>query len=195
MSKAAEAVVPAPVAPQSKAGRFDQVSIALHWLTLALVAGQLTTAWLLITASDAGAATTLTIHRSMGLVTWWVVAGRLAWRASGAAHPPPFPPSMPKLQRLAARLNEYGLYALLLIQPLTGLGDTAFRGHPFAFFLWRVPALGHADKPLFQAFHAAHELGAIALLALIALHAAAALLHGLVLRDGVLQRMWPWTAR
>jgi|SRR5579872_4510255 len=180
--------------PRSKAGRFDQVSIAFHWLTLALVAGQLTTAFLLITASD-GEAGLLTFHRTMGLVTWLAVAGRLAWRASGAARLPPFPASMPKLQQLAARLNEYGLYALLLAQPLTGLGDTVFRGRPFTLALWRVPALVHADKPLFHAFHAAHELGAIALLALIALHAAAALLHGLVLRDGVLERMWPWTAR
>lgn len=39
-----------------------------------------------------------------------------------------------------------------------------------------------------------HEIGAWALLALIGLHAAA-LLHGLLLRDGVLQRMLPWTPR
>lgn len=181
-------------ATQSKAGRFYQVSIAFHWLTLALVVGQLTTAFLLITASD-GEAALLTLHRSMGLVTWMVVAGRLAWRASGAAHLPPFPASMPKPQQLAARLNEYGLYALLLLQPLTGLGDTVFRGHPFTLVVWRIPALVHADKPVFHAFHAAHELGAIVLVALIGLHAAAVLLHGLVLHDGVLQRMWPWTAR
>ena len=96
MSETTEVTAWAPLAGRSKAGRFDQVSIAFHWLTLALVAGQLTTAWLLITASDAGVAATLTIHRSMGLVTWWTVAGRLAWRASGAAHLPPFPASMPK---------------------------------------------------------------------------------------------------
>ena len=44
-------------------------------------------------------------------------------------------------------------------------------------------------------FIGAHELGAKALLALIGLHATAALLHRLILRDGVLQRMLPWTAR
>jgi cytochrome b561 len=194
MDQTARAAADVPIAPRSKAGRFDQVSITFHWLTLALVAGQLTTAFLLLTASD-GEAGLLAIHRSMGLVTWTVVAGRLAWRVSGAAHLPPFPASMPQLQQLAARLNEYGLYALLIAQPLTGLGDTVFRGHPFTLGVWRVPALVHADKPVFHALHAAHELGAIALLSLIALHAAAALLHGLVLRDGVLERMWPWTPR
>ena len=40
-----------------------------------------------------------------------------------------------------------------------------------------------------------HELAAWMLLALIGIHAAAALFHGLILRDGVLQRMLPWTGR
>jgi cytochrome b561 len=40
-----------------------------------------------------------------------------------------------------------------------------------------------------------HEFGAKALLALVGLHAGAALFHRLVLRDGVLQRMSPRTSR
>jgi cytochrome b561 len=180
---------------KAKAGRFDQISIALHWLTLLLVTGQLTTAWLLSQSGDDGAtvANLLTLHRSMGLVTWAVVAGRLVWRLR-FAHQPPFPASMSKPQQRAATLNEYGLYLLLLLQPLTGLGDTVFRGRPFTLVIWRVPPLLHADKPVFHALHAVHELGAVALLGLIGLHAAAALLHGVVLRDGVLRRMLPWTA-
>jgi cytochrome b561 len=174
------------------AGRFDQVSIALHWLTLALVVGQLTTAWLIDAADNDAAVRLLTIHRSLGLATWCVVVSRLAWRLR-FARLPPFPASMPKLQQSAAKLNEYGLYAVLLLQPLTGLGDTVFRGRPFTLIVWRIPALTPPDKPLFHALHALHELGAVALLALIGLHAGAALLHGLVLRDGVLQRMLPWT--
>jgi cytochrome b561 len=178
----------------SKAGRFDQVSIGLHWLTLLLVSAQFATALAMIAqAGDAGAARLLTVHRSMGAVTWWMVVVRLAWRL-GFAHKPPFPPSMPPPQRLAARLNEYGLYALLALQPLTGLGDTLFRGRPFNLGVWRVPVLLSVDRPVFHALHALHAAGAVALLALIALHAAAALVHGVVLRDGVLQRMLPWTA-
>src|SRR5579862_7107941 len=117
---------------QAHAGRFDRVTIALHWLTLLLVIGQFTTAWLLSQAGDDGAAAAglLTLHRATGVVTWCLVAGRLIWRA-GFAHKPPFPASMPKARRWAAKLNEFGLYALLLLQPLTGLGDTLFRGRPF----------------------------------------------------------------
>ena len=195
MSEPSSVVTLAPSKPKARAGRFDQVTIGLHWLTLALVAGQLTTAWLLSQAGDDGAAAAslLMTHRSLGLFTWGVVAARLAWRGR-FAHKPSFPASMSKPQQWAATLNEYGLYALLLLQPLTGLGDTVFRGRPFTLAIWRVPPLTHADKPLFHTLHALHEWGAVGLLALIGLHAAAALLHGVVLRDGVLQRMLPWTA-
>jgi len=188
-------VIGRPTPRSSKAGRFDQAAIALHWLTLLLVVGQLTTAWLLILADDDAIAISdlLIIHRSMGLVTWCVVLGRLIWRVR-FAYKPPFPETMSKPQQMAATLNEYGLYALLLLQPLTGLGDTLFRGRAFTLAIWRVPALLHADRPVFHTLHALHEWGAVALLALIGLHAAAALLHGMVLRDGVLQRMLPWTA-
>jgi cytochrome b561 len=136
----------------------------------------------------------LAVHRSTGVATWIVVVGRLVWRA-GFAHVPPFPVSMPPLQRLIAKANEYGLYALLVLQPLTGLGDTVFRGHPFVLFGLTVSRLFKPDKAAFHALHAAHELGAVALALLVAVHAGAALLHGLVLRDGVLQRMLPWTAK
>ena len=180
---------------QASAGRFDQASIALHWLTLALVVAQLATAGLLLAeAGDADPALLLAIHRSTGVATWLVMAARLIWRVT-RAHEPPFPAGMPRPMQLAAKANEWGLYALLLAQPLTGLGDTLFRGHAFVLFGLEVPALMKPLKPVFHAFAAAHEVGAILLLALIGLHTAAALFHGLIRRDGVFARMLPWTAR
>jgi cytochrome b561 len=58
-----------------------------------------------------------------------------------------------------------------------------------------VPALLEPNPAIRSVFVKAHEFGAKALLALIGLHASAALFHRLVLRDGVLQRMLPWTSR
>ena len=177
---------------RSTVGRFDQISIVLHWLTVALVGAQLTTAWLL-TFEDDNIRLLLALHRSIGALTWVVVVGRLAWR-HGFAHLPPFPASMPKLQQWIAKLNEYGLYGLLLLQPLTGLAMTLFRGRSVELFFWEMPPLMSSDLPVSLVFRSLHELGAWSLLALIGLHAGAALLHGVVLRDGVLQRMLPWTA-
>jgi superoxide oxidase len=83
----------------------------------------------------------------------------------------------------------------LLVQPVTGLGNVLFHGRSFSLFIWEMPALLAPDPAVRSLFVKAHELGAKALMVLIGLHAGAALFHGLVLRDGVLQRMLPWTSR
>jgi cytochrome b561 len=101
---------------------------------------------------------------------------------------------MPKFQQTIAKLNEYGLYAMLLIQPITGLGRVLLRGTPFDLFIWEVPALFAPDDAIHRLFVEAHEFGAGALFVLIGLHAGAALFHYFCLRDGVLQRMLPWAS-
>jgi cytochrome b561 len=83
----------------------------------------------------------------------------------------------------------------LLAQPLTGLGNTLLHGRPFALFVWQVPAWLAPAKSISHQLESLHELGGWMLLALIGIHAAAALFHWLILRDGVLQRMLPWTGR
>src|SRR5262249_53523695 len=76
-------------AAAAKAGRFDQVSILLHWLTVLLVIEQLTTAWLL-NQGYGFAPVLLTTHRSLGVLTAIVVFLRLLWRRR-FAYLPPFP--------------------------------------------------------------------------------------------------------
>jgi superoxide oxidase len=180
----------------AESGRFDQTSIVLHWLTVLLIVGQFTTAWLRETVDHESsfAVALMATHRTTGVLTWIVGLVRLVWRHN-FAYLPPFPESMPKPQQTTARANEYSLYALLFVQPLTGLGNVLFRGHPFQLFIWEVPALLEPNPAIRSVFVKAHEFGAKALLALIGLHASAALFHRLVLRDGVLQRMLPWTSR
>jgi len=175
---------------ERQAARFDGVSQALHWLTLLLVIGQFLSGVLHDQRHGAAAELLLTIHRSGGIATWIVVLIRLLWR-HWFAYLPPFPAAMPRAQRWAAKLNEYGLYALLLALPLTGLATMVIFGHPFTLFQWQIPALMTQDKPLAHMLKEIHETGAWIFALLIGLHAAAALFHGLVLRDRVLQRMLP----
>lgn len=170
--------------------RFDATSMMLHWLTVVLVASQFVTALLHDQVAGPAAVLLLLLHRSAGVLTWLVVVGRLLWRR-WHAWLPPFPAHMPRVQQWAAKLNEYGLYIMLVLQPLTGLGNSLLRGHAFGLFLGEVPALSVANKPLAHQLGEIHETGAWILLALIGLHVGAALYHALVLRDRVLQRMVP----
>jgi superoxide oxidase len=178
-----------------ESGRFDQISIALHWLTVLLIIVQFASAWLreAVEHDTRLAAAILASHQTTGVLTWIVVLVRLVWRYT-FAYLPPFPQSMPQVQQWIAKANEYGLYALLLLQPITGFGDALFRGHPFELFIWEVSTPFEHNVAIRSIFEEVHEFGAKALLALIGLHAGAALFHHLVLRDGVLQRMLPWTS-
>ena len=133
---------------RSNAGRFDLTSIALHWLTTVLVGAQFATTWLL-SRPGANVEALLTAHRSTGMFVWAVVIARIAWR-SYFAELPPFPASMPKLQQWAAKLNEYGLYVPLLLQPLTGNTGVLFRGRPFVLFAWEMPALLTPNKTIYE---------------------------------------------
>jgi superoxide oxidase len=179
-------------APKGERRRFDQTTILLHWLTVVLITIQFSSAWLrgAVHHETSLAAAILTIHRTAGMLTWFVGLIRLVWRHN-FAYLPPFPESMPKLQQAMAKANEFGLYVLLFLQPITGLGGTLFHGHPFELFIWNVPALFAPNPEIRAMFVEAHEFGAKALIALIGLHAAAALFHQFVLRDDVLQRMLP----
>jgi len=140
--------------PRARGGRrrFDILTIGLHWATVALITGMFASAWLLLASDREHAAMLLTIHRSVGVVTWAVAIVRLGWRIS-YAYLPPFPASMPTIQQRLAKASEYGLYALLLFQPLTGLAQSLTRGRHFMLFAWQVPKVMAGDKPLTALFH------------------------------------------
>jgi len=172
---------------------FDGLTIGLHWATVLLVLALFASAWLHALAEVLESNVTsvlLQIHRSFGVTIWVITALRLAWRLTNASLPP-FPTQMTKLHRATVKLSEYGLYALLLGQPVTGLLTTLFSGRPFALLLWQFSPLIPRDEMLGAAFHLSHELGAWALAALAVGHAAAALFHHFVLRDDVLECMAP----
>jgi len=182
----------ADVAPPARARPpFDTLTITLHWTTV-LVVLTLFGSGLLYGAVEerSWAPPLLQVHRSLGVTIWTLTVFRLFWRVTGARFPA-FPASMTPLHQLGARLSEYGLYALLLIQPATGLAQTILRGRPFDVFAWSIPPLVARDLGLVGIFRAAHEIGAWCLFALAGLHAAAALVHHFILRDDVLEAMAP----
>lgn len=169
--------------------RYDSVSKAFHWGTLLLVVALYVTVRLHEASTGAEAAFAIMVHRSTGVALWFLTILRLLWRRRhGTAVP--LPAQIGGLQQFAAAVTQGMLYALLLLQPLTGFLMSVARGKGFALFGAGFPALMTRDKALGHVLHDAHEWGAQLFLAAIALHAAAALLHGLR-RDGVLGAMVP----
>ena len=170
---------------------YDRVLKAVHWGSLLLVATSYAAVWSShLVASRERAVLLVQLHRSVGVTILALTLFRLAWRWS--AQIPSLPAELPTIQKLAARATEYALYALLLAQPVLGILHTNARGrHVEFFFIGQLPPILGPDKVLAKQAMTAHEVIGYLLLALIAMHAAAALFHHFIRRDEVLNAMLP----
>lgn len=169
----------------------------LHWLTVALLALQIPVGfWMTYRGGqnlwDALTGALYHAHKLVGLAILALVVVRYGYRLIAGA--PPDEPTLTPWQRWASRLNHYALYLLLLVTPVLGyVGISLFpalRIGPIS-----LPAVTAPDKQAAEAVLAAHGILAALLVALVALHVAAALYHYFVRRDGVMARMLPRLAR
>jgi cytochrome b561 len=85
------------------------------------------------------------------------------------------------------------LYLLLIVVPMLGWLHSSAAGFSVVWFgVLPLPDLVGKDKALAEIFKELHEGSVNLLVTLVVLHAAAALYHHHIRRDGVLARMLPW---
>ena len=115
---------------------------------------------------------------------------RAVWRLG---HPPPaLPAGFPRIEVLAAHADHALLYVLFLVMPLSGYLNAAAAGHSVRIFgLALIPPLVPENDRLAQAAIAVHLAGQFLVYGLVAIHVGAALMHRIVRRNGILERMLP----
>jgi cytochrome b561 len=165
---------------------YDSTTVLLHWVTVFLVLS-IWGAAQLIDVFPRGAARypMRSTHMLLGLLLGVVLACRIRWRASGGRR---LTPLGTPLARALSRGVHLLLYALLVGEVLLGMSNAWLRGD-HVFQLFQIPALAGGNPLLKAAVGSLHDWGANLILALAGLHAAAALYHHFVLRDGLLHRM------
>ena len=165
---------------------------ALHWGMACLVLAMVPMGFLMLDESLSRALrnTMFITHKNLGVMMLILIAIRLIYRWRT---PPRLAPiALPAIQAIAAKITHAGLYALLVIMPLSGYVRVRAGGFPIeALDALSVPALVPRSDALAELAKTVHLYGAYALLVLMALHIGAAAFHGLVKRDGVFARMWP----
>jgi cytochrome b561 len=173
-------------------GRYGRAARALHWFVAAFAVMVVALGW----AMEAAARNTpargslLLLHGSIGLTILAVMIVRILGRWLYPA--PALPPSLTRLEAALAHLTHFGLYLLFTGMPLAGYVNAAAQGHAVSLFgMVSIPPLLPINLRLAQAAIAAHLVGQYLLYLLVAAHIAAALFHGIVSRDGVLERMLP----
>ncbi|OYD85215.1 cytochrome b [Azospirillum brasilense] len=174
--------------------RYDGVMLFLHWSValLILVAFAIAQGRGLVPRGPERTAL-MDLHRSLGVLVLALVALRMVWRAVSS---PPMPADTAPLLLLAAKAGHLALYVLMIAVPLAGLLMTQAHGHPVALFgVFTLPTLVGENHAFGDTLEKLHELFGTAIIVLAGLHAAAALVHQYVLKDGTLSRMLPWGNR
>ncbi len=170
--------------------RYTGVAQLLHWVIAALFVVQFGLAWYMEALPNTPHKVEMfNLHKSFGLTILALAVIRLAWRLRHAAPAPPG--HMARWERIASHASHILLYAILFLQPLTGLALSLFSRFPtVVFYSVTIPPIAHVGW-LKDATTAAHWYGSWIILGLIGVHVAAAVRHHFFLRDEVLLRMLP----
>lgn len=171
--------------------RHDPVTIILHWLTAFFVLAQFGSAhiWELLEKGTSLRIGLITTHLAFGILLSAVVVVRILWQITRRERPAP---AVTGLQHLAATTVHMLLYMLLVTQVVLGFVFSWSTGKPLPFFnLFSIPVLFDVDPSLRRTLAEFHSDVAWVIIAVVGLHAVAALGHHYVLRDGVLLRMLP----
>lgn len=171
--------------------RWHPALVTLHWLTLLLVVTQF-----VVASPMRDEARNLVerfeyyqLHKSVGLTVASLIVLRLVLRLTVAA-PPPANPGL--WLRVASDTVHAGLYLCLIVLPVTGflMVSSAPLQIPTLYFGWfAVPHPIGPDKATYELMRGLHYWLGNLLLTLAAIHVAAALVHVLLWRDGLLRRM------
>ncbi|MGE5170934.1 MAG: cytochrome b [Rudaea sp.] len=166
-----------------------------HWLIAALVVAQFVISWLMPgIGRNTVPGPLIDLHFSLGVLIIVVMALRFVHRLSHRLAPAM--PDAPAWERRWAQAIHGLFYAILLVVPFLGWASASAHHLPVRFFgLFTLPDLAPPKARWALRAGDIHTYAMWTLLGIISLHAAAALYHHFVRRDGVLQRMLPAAAR
>jgi cytochrome b561 len=173
--------------------QFAFLSRVLHWLMAALLV-----AMLFIGVSMVGSLgeyhRLVAIHRPLGILVLVLAAIRLLTRV--LTRHPSLPATMSQSERFVATASERLLYALFFALPLVGWAMLSAGSYPITMFgALELPPILPARPELYAVLRETHTILAYLLFFTFLAHLGAVLFHTLVLRDGLLSRMIPWSIR
>lgn len=160
----------------------------IHWLMVAMVFAMLFIGVGMVSTTGPAYLDLLALHRPLGIAILALVLIRLPLRLTTGA--PPLPDDLSPLQKRIAWSSHVLLYLTLFAMPLIGWGMLSAGGYPVRLTKEiTLPAILPHDIELYGFLREAHTAVALLFFALILAHLSAALMHGLVRRDGVLRSM------
>jgi len=176
----------------SKVSQFAWSSRLLHWLMAAGLLSMLAIGMGMV-SSLGNYQRLVAVHRPLGALLLLLAVIRLLNRQLKPL--PPFLPTMSATERVIATASERLMYALMLLLPLVGWGMLSAARFPVRVGPIVLPAILPHSVALYTVLRRSHTVLAYLLFFAFMAHLSAVLFHTLVLRDGLLGRMLPWSPR
>ncbi|UZE21925.1 cytochrome b [Pseudomonas sp. B21-056] len=167
---------------------FAPLARLLHWLMALMIIAMLFIGAGMVASVSERHEWLLQLHKPLGIAILLLVIVRLAVRFT--TRPPALPTDLPGWQVLAAKASHVLLYVLMLVLPLLGWAMISAAGDPVMLSsALQLPSILPADARTFALLRKAHGYLAYLLFLTVLVHLAAALFHGWVRRDEVLDSM------
>jgi cytochrome b561 len=169
---------------------WGSVSRWFHWILAAVIIGMLAYGWWMNhIPARADRFFYRSIHADIGYVVLLLMVVRLVWRSINPT--PALPVDTPRWQRIAAHVSHWALYLITIVVAMLGWAHSGAHKPDYSswFGLFHVPQITSPDKAMADTFEERHIFMAYVLLALVAIHLAAALWHHFIKRDRVTARM------
>ena len=176
--------------PSPHVDRYGAVAQAFHWLTaiLVLVAFVYGPGGSEERVYSSARDFDRQLHETLGLCVLILSALRLAWRLVDKQ---PDPEPVPRWMGWAAKAVQVLLYVLLFVVPITAILGAWLEGHPLTWLGGEIGPWLPASHDLGANIASVHGWLGDVILWVAGLHAAAAIYHHFVLKDGVLRSMLP----
>ena len=172
---------------KSTTTKYGSIAITLHWLMAILILGLLVSGFRSTGTVVAEAkAAILVVHAPIGITVLILLVLRIIWWLFFDKKPNDIG-GQPRWQEISAHIVHYAFYAVLILMTASGVGLFILSGAGPILFGGGTEALPDLNE---FAPRGAHALGVRLLIALVVLHAGAAIYHQYVRKDGLLARMW-----
>ena len=175
--------------------RYSKVAITLHWLIALLIIGQFAGGKIMMAMEGSPLKFELfQLHKSFGIIILLLSLLRLMWRLTHKA--PPLPETMPKHEKLAAKISHIGFYGLMIGIPLAGWAMVSAAPIRITTKIFKVvkwpdmPFIARSEN-LEKTFSQTHEIMSTLIIVLLLIHIGAAFKHHFKDKDDVMTRMMP----